>query len=146
MDWSAPTAWWLAAGVLVAAELVTGTFYLLMLAVGCVVAAVLAHLGLGTSLQVVCAALASGGATAVWHVKRAKSPSSAPAAFNRDVVLDIGESVRVPLWDADGTARVQYRGAGWSVRFAGTGTPLPGDHVIVSLQGNQLGVAPAPHP
>ena len=34
MDWSASTGWWLAAGVLVAAELATGTFYLLMLALG----------------------------------------------------------------------------------------------------------------
>lgn len=143
MDWSAPTLWWLAAGILVAAELVTGTFYLLMLAVGCAVAAVLAHLGMNTTLQVVSAAVASGGATAAWHFKRAKSPRSAPAAFNRDVVLDIGESVRVPQWEADGTARVQYRGAAWSVRFAGSGAPQPGEHVIVSLQGNQLSVAPA---
>jgi len=32
MDWSAATGWWIVAGVLVAAELATGTFYLLMLA------------------------------------------------------------------------------------------------------------------
>lgn len=32
MDWTPSTLWWLAAGILVAAELVTGTFYLLMLA------------------------------------------------------------------------------------------------------------------
>ena len=34
MDFSAPTLWWVAAGVLVAAELATGTFYLLMIALG----------------------------------------------------------------------------------------------------------------
>ena len=34
MDWSSATVWWVAAGVLVAAELATGTFYLLMLAIG----------------------------------------------------------------------------------------------------------------
>ena len=34
MDLSSPTLWWLLAGALVAAELATGTFYLLMLALG----------------------------------------------------------------------------------------------------------------
>jgi membrane protein implicated in regulation of membrane protease activity len=34
MDWNWATAWWIVAGVLVAAELATGTFYLLMLAAG----------------------------------------------------------------------------------------------------------------
>ena len=34
MDSNWATVWWIAAGVLIAAELATGTFYLLMLAVG----------------------------------------------------------------------------------------------------------------
>ena len=34
MEWNAPMLWWLATGGLVAAELATGTFYLLMLALG----------------------------------------------------------------------------------------------------------------
>jgi membrane protein implicated in regulation of membrane protease activity len=144
MDWTAPTFWWLAAGVLVAVELATGTFYLLMLAAGCAAAAVAAHAGAGSTAQVVIAALAGGGATAVWHLRRASSPRSAPAASNRDVVLDIGEPVRVAQWQDDGTARVQYRGAAWSVRYAGVGTPAPGDHVIVAMNGSQLSVAPAP--
>ncbi len=42
MDWNAWTFWWVAGGVLVAAELATGTFYLLMLALGCGAAAVAA--------------------------------------------------------------------------------------------------------
>jgi membrane protein implicated in regulation of membrane protease activity len=54
--------------------------------------------------------------------------------------------VQVPAWEADGSARVSYRGARWSVRFAGQGTPAPGAHVIVSVRGNELNVAPAaPH-
>ena len=39
MDWSHATTWWIVAGVLVAAELATGTFYLLMLALGAAAAA-----------------------------------------------------------------------------------------------------------
>ena len=34
MDFSAPTLWWVLAGVLVVAELLSGTFYLLMIALG----------------------------------------------------------------------------------------------------------------
>ncbi len=143
MDWSASTLWWLATGTLVAVELGTGTFYLLMLALGCAAAALAAHAGLGGTAQVALAALAGGGATGLWHLRRARAPRSAPAASNPDVVLDIGEPVHVTFWNADGTARVQYRGSSWSVRFSGPGTPAPGEHVIVALQGNQLSVSPA---
>jgi hypothetical protein len=47
MDWSWSTWWWIATGALVAAELVTGTFYLLMLALGTAVAALVGMAGLG---------------------------------------------------------------------------------------------------
>ena len=142
MDWNLSTWWWMAAGVLVAAELTTGTFYLLMVALGCAAGALAAHAGLGASAQVVTAALVGGGATAAWHLKRASQPRSAPAEANRDVNLDIGERLWVQAWHTDGTAHAPYRGALWSVRHAGPGTPLPGEHVIVAVQGNVLQVEP----
>jgi len=142
MDWSASTWWWLLAGGMVAAELATGTFYLLMLALGSAAGALAAHAGLGGTPQVVVAALVGGGATAAWHFKRARAPRSAPPETNRDVNIDIGGSVKVEAWNADGSARVSYRGAMWSARYAGTGSPAPGEHVIVSLNGNELGLAP----
>ena len=46
MDLSGATGWWIVAGVLVAAELATGTFYLLMLALGAAAAALAAHLAI----------------------------------------------------------------------------------------------------
>ena len=143
MDWNAAMFWWLAAGVLVAAELATGTFYLLMVAVGCVAGALAAHAGLGSTGQVATAALLGAACTAGWHFKRARSPRSAPADRNSDVNIDIGQTLQVDAWAADGTARVPYRGAAWSVRYAGSGTPAPGEHVIVAVQGSQLRVAPA---
>lgn len=142
MDWSAPTAWWLAAGGLVIAELATGTFYLLMLALGCAAGALAAHLGLAPTAQVVGAAVVGGGATALWHFKRMRAPTSAPAESNRDVNIDIGQSLQVGGWQPDGTARVSYRGAQWTVRHAAAGAPRPGEHVIVAVQGNVLAVAP----
>lgn len=142
MDFSAATLWWLTAGVLVAVELATGTFYLLMLAIGAVAAALAAHAGLGGTSQVVAAALIGGGATAVWHYRRFRTPRSAPAHANRDVLLDIGGSVQVGDWQPDGTARAHYRGADWAVRFDGSGTPAPGLHRIVAIQGSELHVTP----
>ncbi|HRH86300.1 MAG TPA: NfeD family protein [Rubrivivax sp.] len=143
MDWSASTWWWVAAGVLVAAELYAGTFYMLMLALGCAAGALAAHLGFGASTQVFVAALVGAGTTAVWHYRRARAPRSAPVESNRDANLDIGQSLQVPSWGADGSARVSYRGSAWQVQFRGPGSPAPGEHVIVAVQGNRLIVAPA---
>ena len=144
MDWNAPTLWWLTAGVLVAAELATGTFYLLMLALGCVAGALAAHAGAALSTQLVSAALLGGGATVAWHFKRLRRPPAAPTESNRDVNLDIGQQVQVPEWAGDGTARVQYRGAAWSVRLAEGAPTAPGPHVIVAVHGSELRVAPLP--
>jgi membrane protein implicated in regulation of membrane protease activity len=136
MDLSSSTLWWLLAGALVAAELATGTFYLLMVALGAAAGALAAHAGVGATGQVVAAAVFAAGATAGWHFKRARS--------NRDVNLDIGQRLQVPEWQADGSARVSYRGAMWSVRFAGGGQPAAGEHVIVAVHGNEFTVQPAP--
>ncbi|MDE2079963.1 MAG: NfeD family protein [Burkholderiales bacterium] len=114
-----------------------------MVALGAAAGAIAAHLGLSLSLQIGVAAIAGGGATAAWHYTRLRSPRSAPAQSNRDVNLDIGQTVHVPAWNADGSARVPYRGAAWSVRYAGPGAPAPGEHVIVAVQGSELQVAPA---
>ena len=142
MGWSAATTWWVAAGVLVAAELATGTFYLLMLALGCAAGALAGHAGLGGTAQIVAGALVGMAATGLWHLRRMRQPRSAPAESNRDVNLDIGQTVQVGIWAGDGTARVNYRGAQWSVRFAGPGAPQPGAHTIVAVQGTELRVAP----
>ncbi|MEY2594325.1 MAG: hypothetical protein RI972_2014, partial [Pseudomonadota bacterium] len=63
--------WWFVGGVLVAHELATGTVYQLMLAVGAVAAAVAQMAGLSVAQQITAAALVGGGATAVWHFRRA---------------------------------------------------------------------------
>ena len=143
MDWTPSTLWWLAAGILVAAELLTGTFYLLMLALGCVAGALAAHAGAGGVAQVAVAALLGAGATAGWHIKRARSPRSAPSESNRDVNLDIGEQVMVKAWATDGSTKVQHRGSTWTARLAPGSAPSSGAHVIVAVQGNQLQLAPA---
>lgn len=138
MDLGASTVWWLTTGVLVAAELATGTFYLLMLALGAAAAALAAHAGLGSNAQQVLAAVVGGGAIALWHWRQRRKPGAPPASANRDINLDIGSHVKVEHWHPDGTARVQYRGAGWDARYVGTGAPAPGEHVVHSVEGNRL--------
>jgi len=142
MELSAATVWWVAAGVAVAAELATGTFYLLMIALGLAAGAVAAHLGLSSTLQIVAAAAVGAAATALWHWKRASHPQSAPAAQNRDVNLDIGERVQVPAWADDGTARVTYRGTQWTARLQPGATARPGEHRVTAVEGNWLVLAP----
>lgn len=138
MEWTAPTLWWVIAGALVAVELATGTFYLLMLAVGAAAAAVAAHLQLPMTGQLVAAAVVGGGAVVAWHLRRARQPTGEPAGANRDVNLDIGQRVHVDAWNDEGVARVMHRGAQWDARFAGAGRPLPGLHVIRAIEGTQL--------
>ncbi len=143
MDMDPTSLWWLTVGALVAAELATGTFYLLMLALGAAAGAMAASAGLGTQSQITAAAAVGGGAVVLWYFARKLRPRARPAGSNRDVNLDIGQRIQVPAWDEAGAARVSYRGASWAVRYAGQGAPSPGEHVIVALDGNELRVAPA---
>ena len=142
MDFSIATLWWVAAGVVVAAELATGTFYMLMIALGLAAGAVAGHLGFALSMQVILAAVVGGGATAAWHWHRARQPQSAPARENRDVNLDIGERVNVTAWAADRTTRVQYRGSAWTARLAPGAPALAGEHLVSAVEGNWLVLSP----
>jgi len=145
MTWSASTLWWLITGVLVVVELASGTIYLLMLALGAAAGALAAHLGLAIEGQLLIASLVGGGAVALWHWRRARRPVALPASINPAVNLDIGSAVLVPAWQADGSARVGHRGAGWDARFVGSGPAMPGLHVIHAVDGNCLLLDRAAH-
>lgn len=132
------TLWWLLAGVAVAAELVTGTFYLLMLAIGLAAGALAAHAGAGLAGQLLAAAVVGGGAVTGWRLLRGRRPAGPPPAANPDVNLDIGETVRVDAWDADGTAQVRYRGAQWTVAHLPGLAPAPGLHRVREVVGSRL--------
>ncbi|KJS69044.1 MAG: NfeD family protein [Serpentinimonas sp.] len=140
-DW---TIWWLLAGAAVVLELLTGTFFLLMLAVGLVAGALAAHAGLDLTGQLLSAAAVGGGAVAIWQRWRARYPTQAAAGRNPNINLDIGQSLTVEHWNPDGTAQVRYRGADWAVQFQGDpASARPGRHTIVELQGNTLLLSPS---
>jgi membrane protein implicated in regulation of membrane protease activity len=109
--------WWVLTGLAVAVELMTGTFYLLMFAVGLAAAAIAAHLGATVTAQLVIAALIGGGAVIAWHFLRGKKMVGKNAEFNSDVNMDIGQTVTVDTWAADGTANIKYRGANWTAQL-----------------------------
>jgi membrane protein implicated in regulation of membrane protease activity len=138
MGWSLATVWWIVTAVLVAVELATGSFYLLMLALGAAAAAIAAHLGFGLNAQLVIAAVVGVGAVAAWHLKRRGAPTGPVAEENRDVNLDIGETVTVADWDAQNAGFAQYRGSRWNVRYIGAGLPRPGAFVIRRVEANRL--------
>jgi membrane protein implicated in regulation of membrane protease activity len=132
------TFWWLLAGAAVAVELVTGTFYLLMLAIGFAAAALAALFGASTTVQILLASAVGGGAVIVWSRIRGKHPQSLPASANPDVNMDIGETVVVDTWQADGTAQVHYRGAQWTVVHRAGNPPSSGPHRVAEVVGNRL--------
>ena len=132
------TIWWLLAGTAVAIELVTGTFYLLMIGTGLVAAAVAAHAGLPLTGQILAVAIVGGGAVALWHWTKGKRPQAASANANPDVHIDIGEAVQVEQWNADGTASVKYRGANWTAIQAPPVSHMTGQFRIKEMLGNRL--------
>lgn len=138
MDIEASTFWWILAGIAVVAELLTGTIYLLMLGLGLVAGAIAAHLGVGMPAQItVAAAVAVLSVLVGRRIRRARS-SGLPASADPAMSLDIGETVTVTQWDADGSTRVQYRGAQWTAVLRAGTMPAPGQYRVVELQGNRL--------
>ncbi len=140
------TLWWLLAGAAVAVELVTGSFYLLMIALGLASGALAAHLGLALTWQLASAAVVSGGAVAIWYRVRKSTTQQLPARANRDVNLDIGQTLHVAAWEPDGTAVVKYRGAQWTAALMPgvAATHSEGIYRIEQVVGNRLMVVPAP--
>lgn len=132
------TLWWLGAGILIVAELVTGTFYLLMISMGLIAAALAAHAGLSTPWQWVCAAAAGGGSVLLWRRFKQLQAPSAPAGANHDANMDVGESVNVQAWRDDGTCSVKYRGAQWDGALLAGEVAGHGRYTIAEVVGSRL--------
>jgi len=132
------TIWWMITGLAVAIELVLGTFYLLMLAIGTASAAIAAHFGADVSVQMVVAALVGGAAVVGWYLRKKNHRTEPQAQSNPNVIMDIGELILVPAWNPDGTAPVQYRGAQWTVFHRPGVVPSPGAHRVAEMVGSRL--------
>lgn len=131
-------AWAIAGLLLVISELLTGTFYLVMLAVAAFGAAVAAWLGQAFPVQCIVAAIVAAAGCYGVHVYRARNsgPSMPP--------IDAGMPATFENWVdmGAGLARVRYRGASWDARVQNTEALEPGAMLyVVSTEGNTLTVA-----
>ncbi|MDP1684575.1 NfeD family protein [Hydrogenophaga sp.] len=132
------TLWWLLAGSTVALELFTGTFYLLMLAVGMVAGALAAHAGLGMAGQLSVAAITGSAAVVACYLIKKRRPTDPSVRALRSVNLDVGEILLIDEWNVDGTASVQYRGARWTAIQRPGNPPTPGTYRVAELVGSRL--------
>lgn len=135
---STPMQWWIASAVLVALELGSGTFYVLMLAVGASAGALAAHLGATPEWQWAAASVVGMALVGLLYLLRRRRATIG----NPDINLDIGSTVAVDAWSPDGTARVRYRGTDWDARLAPGASARPGRCRIVALDGNTLVLQP----
>jgi len=138
--------WWVVAGMaLIVAELVTGTFLLLILGIAAFGGAAMAYFGLSFWVQAVVAA-ALGSAGMVW-VSRVHGKSQKTVRGKDEHSLDIGQMVELDSWvsEADGLARVRYRNATWDARVEGARTPGGKVFYIRSMDGNTLHVSSTRH-
>ncbi|HMH19109.1 MAG TPA: NfeD family protein [Burkholderiales bacterium] len=130
---------WLIAGfILVIVELVTGTFYLLVLGIAAFAGAGLAYVGGALAWQTVAAGLvAVAGVVWVHQYKKKMVPK-------RMQGLDVGQPAAFDAWvnkDA-GQARVKYRDALWDAQVAGDASGAPGEILYVtSVDGSTLKVS-----
>ena len=132
--------WAILGFVLVIAELLSGTFYLLMLALAAFGAALAAWLGQGFGVQsVVAGVIAAGGCYGV-HVYRARNAKEQMAP------IDAGQPASFEAWVDQGArlARVSYRGASWDAEVEGDGAEAcaPASLLyVLSTHGNTLKVS-----
>jgi membrane protein implicated in regulation of membrane protease activity len=129
--------WWIGAGVLIVLELMSGTFYLLMIALGFIAAAFARIAGANADVQFGVAALVALAAVLLLRRSGFGRRIRKSAERNPDVNLDIGQTLAVTGW-RDRRARVNYRGAAWDVELA-PGEPEDARvYEISSLDGSRL--------
>jgi membrane protein implicated in regulation of membrane protease activity len=110
--------WAIAGFILIIAELLTGTFYLLVLGIAALAATATAALGGAVWLQVMVAVVFALGGTYLvkrWWMTHPKDAAKARA----DSDLDMGQTVVWDSWvnEAARTARVKYRGSTWDAQL-----------------------------
>jgi len=133
-----PLAWLVAGVALIVAELVTGTFFLLVLGIAALVGSGIGYAGGALVWQsLVAAVVAVAGVVWVHRYKRTLGPK-------RMQGLDVGQPAAFESWvnKSAGHARVKYRDALWDAQIAGDASGEPGEILyVVSVDGNTLKVS-----
>ena len=131
-------AWLIAGFILIIVELVTGTFYLLVLGIAALVGAGVGYASGGFVWQAIGAAIvAVAGVIWVNQYKKKMAPK-------RMRGLDVGQPAAFDSWvnKGAGHARVKYRDALWDAQVAGDAAGEPGEILyITSVDGSTLKVS-----
>ena len=134
-----PSLLWLLVGFgLVIVELLTGTFYLLMLGIAAFCAAAAAYFGQGFEVQVVVAVAAAAAGCYGVHLHHARNAKAQMPS------VDAGQPANFENWidQGGGLARVRYRGASWDARIDGQGDLEAGALLYVThTEGHTLNVS-----
>ena len=128
--------WWAMAAVLVGAELMTGTFYLLAVGVAFAAGGVAALMDASLPLQLLVGGVLGVAGTIAAHQWRRRH-----ALPTQQQGLDVGQAVEVVAWHANGTARVNYRGTQWDAELATPGAPRAHTMYVVDTHGSTLVIA-----
>ena len=131
-------AWLIAGFILIIVELVTGTFYLLVLGIAALVGAGVGYASGALVWQAIGAAIvAVAGVIWVNQFKKKMAPK-------RMRGLDVGQPAAFDSWvnRGAGHARVKYRDALWDAQVAGDAAGEPGEILyITSVDGSTLKVS-----
>ncbi|MBI3776716.1 MAG: NfeD family protein [Gammaproteobacteria bacterium] len=125
--------WFLLAFLLLAAEMATGTFYLLVLALALASGGVAALFDVPPSMQITLCAVVGIIGTVI--LRRSKFIRPEPLENQN---LNIGQLVRVLQWHEGGTLRVFYRGAEWDAELEAADTPRDQPLFIHAMRGSTL--------
>lgn len=137
--------WFGIAALFLLVEMATGTFYLLLVALGFIASGTAAYAGLSLIWQIISGLAVSLVGLMVLHRYR-QAKGHVPTQSDPDVVQDIGQSVIVHAWDENGQVSVFYRGANWSARIDAGQPVQPGEHYIQAVQGLTLILRPGQYP
>lgn len=130
-------AWAVIGMTLVIVELLTGTFYLVVLGIAAFGAALAAYLGQDFPVQVTIGAVIAGVGCYGVHVYRVKN------AAQQMTPVDAGQPASFESWldRSARLARVRYRGASWDAVIEGDGLPEAGSMLyVLATHGNTLKV------
>ena len=135
-----PTLWFVSAVIALIAEFVTGTFYLLVVALALAGGGLAALSGLGAVAELTAASLT--GVIGLWLVTRWKKRHANPRQARREP--DFGQPVRIVSITGNGLARVHYRGTEWDAELLDPALASGQTGYIAGSDGSRLKISSTP--